>query len=218
MKNQYDRFRVRVVVDDICFGIHSWDAGDRYETRYFLPIKFVNNSNSIGLISNMRIKVKYHFWGPIWLSEYYSCDYELYNRKSEGFTYDARGESLEQIVKRDFTPIVLKQHQIYESHFMFRCFWDETRIIPDYNVYFQTRSNNSRWKNRGKWKGHLTKESYDLFIANQSTMPLMKWPSFLSNVKLLNKWGNYSSKKIHTLYSKKVELERYVIEPSTSEW
>jgi hypothetical protein len=218
VKSQYDRFRVIVIVDDIRFNIHNWDNGDRYETRYFMPIKLVNNSNSIGTIKDMRLKVKYKIWGPFWASEIYSCDYELFDKNNQNFSYEARGSSLEQIVKRNYTPIVLKQNQIYETHLLFRCFWKETRMIPKYKVYFQLRCNRSRWKTKGKWFGYLKQSSYDLFIANNSTMPLMKWPSIISKFSVYHRWEQYKQRLITKRFSMKVEMNKIEIEESISDW
>lgn len=56
----------------------------------FIPMEIANFSNSMGCITDMRLKLKYQIKGLIWYSEYLSADYELISKEDKKFDFRKR--------------------------------------------------------------------------------------------------------------------------------
>lgn len=86
LKSYYDKFKISVISDEIYFGIHEWD-GDRFEIRFFIPMELINISNSTGIITDMRLKLRYPIKWLFHYSEYLTGDFELISQKDKNFDF-----------------------------------------------------------------------------------------------------------------------------------
>lgn len=214
LKNYYDKFRIVIITDEIFWGIHEWD-GDRYEIRYFIPIELINTSNSIGIVTDMRLKLKYHIKGPIYYFEYLSGDYELIPQNDEQFDFSARGDNLDTIVKNDFSSFVLKPKECHNKHILFRTFWNKLKLVDSFQVILEIQLNNKKWKKYMKWSGHLRQSDYNLYICGGGVISIL---AEKKSIWFLEKWRKYMGQKIHEKYDAEVNMKAIKVHESKSKW
>lgn len=214
LKSYYDKFKISVISDEIYFGIHEWD-GDRFEIRFFIPMELINISNSTGIITDMRLKLRYPIKWLFHYSEYLTGDFELISQKDKNFDFSARGNSIDQIIKSKNISFPLKSKQHCQKHILFRTFWSSLRLIDDFQVILEIQLNNKRWKKYGKWAGHLCQFDYNLYISNDSPIPLMKESK---NNRIILKWRQHMILKINEKYGTDVTMNKVKIPPSKSKW
>ncbi len=214
LKSYYDKFRIAIITDEISLGIHEWD-GNRYEIRYFFPIELINTSNSIGIVTDMRLKLKYHINGLIYYSEYLSADYELIPENDEQFDFRARGDKLNTIVKNDFSSFALKPKEYYNKHILFRTFWNKLKLVDNFQVILEIQLNNKKWKKYMKWSGHLCQIDYNLYICKGDIIPLS---AEKKSIRFLEKWRKYMGQKIHEKYDAEINMKAIKVGKSESKW
>ena len=127
-KNYYDKFKIAVILDEICMGIHEWDD-DRLEIRFFIPMEAFNISNSMGIITDICLKLRYQIKGGLYYSEYATADYELISQDNKKFDFRARGDLFYKIVKSEVISFSLKPQQRCKKHILFRTFWGNLRLV-----------------------------------------------------------------------------------------
>lgn len=214
-KSYYDKFKIATILNDIHMGVHEWDDGDRFEIRFFVPMEVINISNSMGIVTNMRLKINYQIKGHIHYSEYATADFELIAQNKKKFDFCARGSLLYNIVKSDIISFPLKSQQCCKKHILFRIFWGNLRLVDNFQVILEIQLNNGSWKKFGKWKGHLRQQDYDLFVANSSPIPLTKESK---NNRVIRKWEKHMMKKIDKKYGGDIEINKIKLPPSNSKW
>lgn len=214
LKTYYDKFKIAVISDEIHLGIHAWDE-DRFEVRFFIPMELANISNSMGIVTDMRLKVKYQIKGLLYYSEYLTGDYELIPQDNENFDFSARGELLDTIVKRATISFPLKPQQCCETHILFRIFWKELRLIDKFQVILEIQLNNKRWKKYDEWVGHLGQGEYNLFIANGSPIPIEKK---FKGSRIVQKWRQHKELTIQKKYGADVTMHKIKFPASKSKW
>lgn len=213
-KNYYDKFKVAVISNNIYLDIHEWDA-NRFEIRFFIPMRVVNISNSMGIVTNMRLKLKYQIKGVLSYSEYVIGEFELISENDKKFDHSARGDSLYKIVKSEVISFPLKPQQQCKKHILFRTFWKDLRIVNHFQVILEMQLDNKRWEKCGKWAGHLWQNDYNYFISKGSPILLVKESK--SN-RIIQKWRQHMSKKIAKKYGTNVEMHKIELPPSESKW
>lgn len=214
LKNYYDKFEISVIANEIHLGIHEWD-GDRFEIRFFVPMELINISNSVGIITDMRLKLRYPITRFFHYSEYLTGDFELISPKDKKFDFSARGDTLYQIVKDENISFPLNPKQCCRKHILFRTFWGNLRLIDNFQVILEIQKNSKRWMKYGKWVGHLSQSDYNLFIANGSPIPLIKETK--SN-RIVQKWRRHMGLKIEEKYGTDVAMSKIKFPPSQSKW
>lgn len=212
-KNYYDRFKIDVIFDKVRMGIHEWDT-NRFEIRFFIPMEVFNISNSMGIITDMRLKLRYRIKGAVHYSEYVWGELELISQDSKKFDYQARGSSLHSIVKSEVVSLALKPQQHCKKHILFRTFWKNLRVIDKFEVVLEIKINN-KWKKYGRWSGHLSQQDYNLYIANGSCILLEK---IEKDNWLAQKWEQHMLQKIDEIYGTDVEMQAIKLPVSHSKW
>lgn len=211
-KNYYDRFKIDVILDKVCMGIHEWDT-NRFEIRFFIPMEVFNISNSMGIITDMRLEIRYRM-KAVHYSEYVWGEFDLISKDSKKFDYQARGSSLHSIVKSEVVSFALKPQQHCKKNILFRTFWNNLRVIDKFEVILEIQLNN-KWKKYGRWSGHLRQREYDLFIANGSRIPLGKMEK---DNWFAQKWKQHMLQKIDEIYGADVEMQAVNLPVSRSKW
>lgn len=214
IKSYYDKFKIGIIADDIQLGIHEWD-GNRYEIRFFVPMKVVNLSNSIGIITNMRLKLKYPIKGLIQYSEYLPGEFELISSKNEHFDFSARGDTLPNIIKNYSLAFMLKPEQCRNKHILFRTFWPKLRLVDTFQIALEIQLNNKHWKKYKKWTGHLSQVDYDLYICNGSIIPIIAQKK---SHWLVKEWRKHMMHKIDKIYDTEINMHKITLPPSSSKW
>ncbi|MBD5548144.1 MAG: hypothetical protein HDQ97_12205 [Lachnospiraceae bacterium] len=214
-KSYYDKFKIAVILQNIHMGIHEWDEGNRFEIQFFVPMEIINISNSMGLVTNMRLKLIYQIKGHLHYFEFATGDFELISQDKKKFDFNVRGDSLFDIIKSDTISFPLKPQQRYNKHILFRTFWRNLRLVNDFQVILEIQLNNRRWKKYGEWIGHLYQQDYDLYIANGSPIPLTKDSK---HNRIMQKWKEHMVKKIDKKYGTDVKMRKISLPPSNSKW
>lgn len=214
LKSYYDRFKIAIILDNIHMGIHEWDD-ERFEVRFFVPMEIINISNSMGIVTNMRLKIRYQMKGHIYYFEYATGDFELISQDKKKFDFNARGSSIHDIIKNETISFSLKPQQRCKKHILFRVFWRNLRFVNNFQVVLEVQLNKNRWKKYGEWIGHLYQQHYDIFIANNSPIPLQKETK---GKRIIQKWEKYMMKKIDKKYGKNIEMNSIKLPPSNSNW
>ena len=213
-KSFYDRFKIAIILDNIHMGIHEWD-NNRFEIRFFVPMEIINISNSVGIVTNMRLKIRYKINGYFHYFECATGDFELISQDRKKFDFNARGDSIYDIIKSESISFSLKSQQRCKKHILFRIFWGNLRLVDNFQVVLEVQLNKKRWKKYGEWIGHLYQRDYDLFIANNSPILLKKESK--SN-RIIQKWEKYMIKKIDKKYGKNIKMNKIKLPPSNSNW
>lgn len=219
LKTYYDKFKIAVIAKEISMSIHEWDDGERYEVRFFLPLDIINVSNSIGLITGIRIKIKYPFCKIFYLYEYISGEFEIYEENKKKRNLNSRGGELADIVKDNFFEVYLNGKESITKNIMFRMFWKKLRVIESFKIDLEIQLNKGKWKRYKGWDAHLFRYDYGLYkLCNGGTIafPLKRKENILLEKKLA-----YMSQKICQKYDTNEDiasLPTINLPPSISKW
>lgn len=213
-KSYYDKFRIAIIVDRIQLGIHEWDS-NRFEIRFFVPMELVNISNTVGIVTDMRLKLNYQIMGPIHYSEYVYGEHVLISQDDKQFTFQARGDSLHTILKNESLAFVLVPEQSAEKHIMFKTFWKRLKIVDSFQISLEVQLNNKKWKNYREWECHLRQVDYNLYISGGGVMPMeVKKTSW----RIMELWRAHMLNKIHMKYDSDVNINKIKVKESMSKW
>lgn len=214
-KSYYDKFRIATIVDTIFLGIHEWDDNDRFEIRFFVPMELVNISNSVGIVTDMRLKLTYQITGVVHYSEYVNGEFVLISQDDKKFHFQARGDNLYTILKNESLSFVLTPEQSVEKHIMFRTFWKRLKLVDDFKISLEIQLNNKNWKKYSEWEGHLRQSDYDMHICGGGVIPMrIKKTSW----RIRNRWREHMLKVIHRKYDSEVNINKIKIKASESKW
>ena len=219
LKTYYDKFKIDIITKKISLSIHEWDDGDRYEVRFLLPMNIINLSNSIGLITGIRLKIKYPLCKIFSFYEYIFGEFELCEENEKKQHLNSRGDKLTDIIKDNLFDVCLNEKESITKNIIFRTFWKNLRVVECFKIDLEIQLNKGKWKKYKSWDAHLFKNDYRLYkLCNGGTITfsLKRKENILLEKKLV-----YMSRKICHKYDTNEDIASLPIinlPPSISKW